>query len=472
MDNILTKTQAIENLSKNNGYNPQENDLDKIPPFPLDIFPKTIQDIIIEGNKRLSFPIDFLAASILYSFSVAIGNTYELEQIENVWSETCVLWIAIIGDVSVNKSHPLKWAMGSLFDFQEKAHKDFMWDWEQYQNNIAKPHKERDPSIEKPVKVKCLLSDFTQEVIAETHQNNPKGLGVWTDEIMTWLRNFNRYKKGTGSEEQTWLSIWSKAPLIVDRRGSGSYFVKQPFISVIGTTQTENARELCEGSKKQNGFFERFLVVFPDNLKKQPWSEEHFSSSYKSQLNKYISHYLHKQYIEFDNQNKPPEFIDFDNTTLVYSTRAKDIIYKWQKNNTDRINKAENYRYKALWGKVETYLVRFCLLLQLIDDVANDVKPCEVSETTALKAIKLANYFEKNSLKVIKIEEESTPIDTLPTNLKKWYSDLPNEPFKTKIAIDLGKKYGITERSIHNYFNNKKPVLFEKISHGLYGKLW
>ncbi|MDY0200850.1 MAG: DUF3987 domain-containing protein [Tenuifilaceae bacterium] len=468
MDNILDKTRAIENLTQPNGCKLQESEPDKVPPFPLDVFPKTIQDIIIEANKRLSFPTDFLAVSILYSFSVAIGNTYQLEQIKDVWYETCVLWIAIIGDVSVNKSHPLKWAMGPLFEFQEQTRNDFKRSWEQYQNNQVKPNKERDPSIEKPVEIKCLLSDFTQEVIAETHENNLKGLGVWTDELMTWLRNFNRYKKGTGSEEQTWLSIWSKAPLIVDRRGSGSFFVKQPFISVIGTTQTENARELCEGSKKQNGFFERFLIVFPDNLKKQPWSEELFSNSYKSQLNKYIDHYLQKQYIEYDNPNKPPKVIDLDNATLRYSLEAKDIIFKWQLVNTERINKADNYRYKALWGKVETYLVRFCLLLQLIDDVANDKKPFEISEPIAHKAIKLAKYFEKNSLKIIRLEEESTPLDVLPIIQKKWYNKLPSTPFQTSEAVSIAKIFGIAERTCKKHLLKKE--LFSKINHGLYEK--
>ena len=179
---------------------------------------------------------------------------------------------------------------------------------------------------------------------------------------------------------------------------------------------------------------------------------------------------MQKEYIELDNPNNPPKFIDFDNTTLVYSTQAKDIIYKWQQHNTDRINKAENYRYKALWGKVETYLVRFCLLLQLIDDVANDVEPCEISETIARKAIKLADYFEKNSLKVIRLEEDSTPVDVLPALQKKWYNELPCEPFQTAKAVALAKKFGIAERTCKKHLLKKE--LFNKINHGLYEKLF
>ena len=47
--------------------------------FPVEAFPKGIQDIIIETHRVLKYPLDFIAASILYTASVAIGNTCKIE---------------------------------------------------------------------------------------------------------------------------------------------------------------------------------------------------------------------------------------------------------------------------------------------------------------------------------------------------------------------------------------------------------
>ena len=44
--------------------------------FPIDVFPQTIQDIIIDLNKAQGLPVDFVSASMLFAVSTAIGNTH------------------------------------------------------------------------------------------------------------------------------------------------------------------------------------------------------------------------------------------------------------------------------------------------------------------------------------------------------------------------------------------------------------
>ena len=53
-------------------------------PFPVDVFPKAVQEIISATNESLNFPIDFIGASMLYAVSVSIGNTHKVE-IKNGW---------------------------------------------------------------------------------------------------------------------------------------------------------------------------------------------------------------------------------------------------------------------------------------------------------------------------------------------------------------------------------------------------
>lgn len=47
--------------------------------FPVEAFPEPLQQIILETNANLNFPIDFIGASLLYAVSVAIGNTHKVE---------------------------------------------------------------------------------------------------------------------------------------------------------------------------------------------------------------------------------------------------------------------------------------------------------------------------------------------------------------------------------------------------------
>src|SRR5680860_1097697 len=74
-------------------------------PFPVEVFPEPIQEIITATNESLNFPIDFIGASILYAVSVSIGNTHRVEIMKG-WEESAVLYLSLVGRAGTNKSHP------------------------------------------------------------------------------------------------------------------------------------------------------------------------------------------------------------------------------------------------------------------------------------------------------------------------------------------------------------------------------
>ncbi len=80
-------------------------------PFPIDVFPDIIQDIINETNDKLKYPIDFIASSLLYAVSVATGNTHRIEIIKG-YEQSAVVYIMIVSDSGTNKSEPLKFPTG------------------------------------------------------------------------------------------------------------------------------------------------------------------------------------------------------------------------------------------------------------------------------------------------------------------------------------------------------------------------
>ncbi len=52
--------------------------------FPVSIFPQPMQHIITELHECQSFPIDYVAASMLTAIAVGIGNTH-LVQVKSGW---------------------------------------------------------------------------------------------------------------------------------------------------------------------------------------------------------------------------------------------------------------------------------------------------------------------------------------------------------------------------------------------------
>ena len=52
-----------------------------------------------------------------------------------------------------------------------------------------------------------VVSDVTQESLGKVLSHNPHGVCLYSDELASWLKNFERYNKG--SEEQFWLSLFN-----------------------------------------------------------------------------------------------------------------------------------------------------------------------------------------------------------------------------------------------------------------------
>ena len=132
--------------------------------FPVDVFPKQIQQIINETNKCLDFPIDFIGAAILSAISIATGNTHKVK-VKNDWIEvTAVIYIALVGKAGTNKTHPLKYALNPIHNKDKHTYKEYEIknkEYEQFQKLPANEKKERcnDEPI-KPIIEKYIVSQI------------------------------------------------------------------------------------------------------------------------------------------------------------------------------------------------------------------------------------------------------------------------------------------------------------------------
>lgn len=429
--------------------------------FPVEVFPLPIQQVITATNENLNFPIDFIGASLLYAVSVAVGNTHSIE-VKKGFQQSAVLYLAIVGRAGTTKSHPLSFALQPIVEQDKRTFRQYEQQRQEYEQAVSLPKKEREQQAidepTKPVWQKFLLSDFTPEALAEVHKFNKRGIGVYVDELAGWFKNFNRYNKG--SEMEFWLTQWSGKPINIDRKTGEPVFIPLPFISVAGTIQQGILNELAKDSRTQNGFIDRILFVIPDNIKKEYWSETDLPPIVSENWESIISNLLSLSVTNDDTLNPSPEVLKF-------TPEAKQVLFEWQKANTDQCNDAENEVLSGIFSKMDMYILRLSLILEMMRFACSESSKQAVSIEAVQGAVKLVEYFKSSAVKVNSILSNASPLDKHPADKQALYNALP-DTFTTEIGKHIAEQFKVAERTF-KYFLNEKD-LFTRTSRGEYEK--
>ena len=255
-------------MSQHNSFSENTN---IVLPFPVDAFPEQIKEIILATNRCLNYPIDFTGTSMLFAASVAIGNTYKIKVCEG-WIDSPVLFVANIGLPNTMKTHPMSFAVKPFLEMQNELYQIYLKAKEKYEFEMNLKQQKREElnlNPKKPVCRKFILMDFTSEALAKVHNENPRGVGVYCDELGSWWGSFNRYSKG--ADEQLWLSIWNGISWMKDRTNV-ELTIRNPYVPVGGSTQPSNLSQFCNSSASSSGLVDRFLFAYPERLKKPYWS--------------------------------------------------------------------------------------------------------------------------------------------------------------------------------------------------------
>ncbi len=457
LNNPETIINHVEQLQKDLSVEKKQ----KTNPFPVEVFPATVQEIIKATNEDLNYPIDFIGASILYAISVSIGNTHRVEIMKN-WQENAVLYLSIVGRPGTNKSHPFSFALKPIECRDNLNYQKYQKEKQLYDNISALTKKEREQQgYDEPVKPiweQHLVTDFTPEALTDVHKFNKRGIGVYTDELASWFKNFNRYNKG--SEEQFWLSVWSGKPIRINRKTSEPTYIPLPFISVAGTIQPGILNELAE-NRTENGFLDRLLFVVPDNLKKNYWSETELSPDIVENWHTIISTLLDVSIIQDEAKNPQPKILRF-------TPKAKQRLFQWQRELTDLSNKPENEAISGIYAKIEMYALRLALILEMTRYACNESDKQAVGVESVEGAINLVEYFKNSAVKVHLIISNTNPLEKYPADRKALYEVLP-DTFTTERGLQVAKDMGIPERSLKRFLNENE--LFKRIRRGEYEKL-
>ena len=431
--------------------------------FPLHVFPPQFQKVARESADGLNFPLDFIAGSMMFAAAVAIGGTHCVK-IKEGWNEYPQFYLAIVGKAGTNKSHPMSFAMKALFQHDGEQHRIFKQQYSEYQQLLSLSKKEREEQgvseqPEPPRQKRFVVSDVTPEGLAFIHEQNKRGLCLYADELKSWVNNFNRYTKG--SEEQFWLSNFSGKPIIIDRRSvESSVFVGRSLISVIGSIQLMQLRDLAKGDKGYNGFLDRILFLVPRRLQKEYWNINDVEPNIKNQWAATITELINLESVTDEHGEPIP-------TVLHYTPEARKRLFEWQRYNTDLCNSELDERVGGIYAKLEIYTSRFALVLQLIRWVYREADKSSVDITSVEGAIALTEYFRVSVNKVVDYIY-GCDSEKLSEAQRQLINALP-ESFTTAQGVEIAQRCGVPERTFKRFIGN--TLFFRREKQGQYTKV-
>jgi len=356
-------------------------ELEKTPLLPIENLPVFIQEFINEYVEVYNVPRDYIAASVLFSTALAIGNKLELK---TKYDNIPLLWLAIVGNVSSGKTEPLKTCLSYFTNKDNAAFKDYQINLSNYNAYIelSKKDKANTEPVEQPRYFQYLLNDYTPEALYNVHTINNRGLCIYRDELKGWLDDFGRYSKS--GEQSTMLSTFYRQAMQINRASKEPIFIDKPCIYISGGIQPDILPDLAKENRAENGFLSRFMFAYPDIANKQPYSKNKLNTDTLLNYHKYLS--------VLDNLTN---IVD-----LELSNEAETIYSNWYNDNAEKTNNEPTGYLKGVYGKLDVIVLRLAIVVHGMNIVCNKNTSREISATNMQTAIQLIEYFRATALKV------------------------------------------------------------------------
>ncbi len=274
--------------------------LPPVEPFPLEIYPAPVAQLVRHGARSIGCPPDFLAMAVLPVAGAAIGRSASL-LLKNRYFASASIYAACVGLPGDGKSpavsvvaSPMRQIDAANFAQWQEDKLTFEADKEAYEaaaksakwaRKYAEPDEEGGepeppdlpPKPSPPVMERCLVGDITVEAMDAIMEQNPRGLLQVLDEASSLMTSMNQYRGGKGSDRQWYMSTWSGEPRTVDRKGNADNVpirVPHPLLGIVGGIVPDMVGSFCDERGRHDGFIDRFLFAYPDPVPKTGWREE------------------------------------------------------------------------------------------------------------------------------------------------------------------------------------------------------
>lgn len=360
--------------------------------FPVDALPPVVADWVEVTSRSLSVSPGLVGTAAWPVFGSAIGESRVLRPGD--WVVRPIMWSGIIAGVSVRKTPTVGRAAAPLRRVQEALDRD-------HDARVA-AWKKDDPKGRgpEPTPMDLILDDYTTEALSGALVAHPRGILLIQDELAGFIGAMGQYKNGGGADRSRHLSLWAGDPWRTARIGRRAA-IQHPHVSVVGGIQPDVIHRLLDG---RDGLGSRFLLCY------QPRGRKHIADPVPIELT-----YRYNDVVEDLYRLTPAQFPQKDG-----GVRLVPNELKWAAGALDAYEKHLERLYAEqaditlpgalgeYWGKLEMYLVRFCIVLTELWHVAEGHEEA-VTVDIVNAAAALVDYYKSQGVIVFETGVASPP---------------------------------------------------------------
>jgi putative DNA primase/helicase len=263
--------------------------------FDFALLPATLRPWAEDICERVQCPGDYVGVSIMAAAGSLIGRRVGMRPQERTdWTVFPNQWAILVGRPGLLKSPAMETALAPLKRLQAKAAEEFEVVLAEYDRSAAaaklrsdaamgaaRKRLAKDPTAtineddlavampEQPALTRYLVNDSTAQALAELLRQNPNGLLIHRDEMVSLLASLDR--EDNAEARGFYLTGWAgDSSCIVDRIGRGmNLHVPAVCLSLLGSTQpgrlSSYLASAVRGGSGDDGLMQRFgLLVWPD----------------------------------------------------------------------------------------------------------------------------------------------------------------------------------------------------------------
>lgn len=264
-------------------------------PFDFELLPGALRPWIADIAERMQCPPDYPAVAAMVALAAVVGRQVAIRpKARDDWSVVPNLWGAVIGRPALLKTPALQEPLRMIGALEAQARDEFEQgkrereadellreaDIRASKNEIAKALKDGKRDLARgyaldvtaeanpPIRRRYLTQDTTIEKLGELLRDNPRGVLVFRDELVGFLKTLDQ--EGREGSRAFFLESWNgTGSYTFDRIGRGTVEVEAACVSIIGAIQPGPFKDYMVGAVAggagDDGLVQRFqMAVWPD----------------------------------------------------------------------------------------------------------------------------------------------------------------------------------------------------------------
>ena len=341
-------------------------------------------------------PIEVPLVGFLSLLAICVGRSQALE-VKSSWQEAGNIYIALVGDSGVGKSHCFNVMLKPVWDEDFGRKQEWEAAMADYHEIMDARSKDKSAALfeppSKPVRVQHLIEDATIEAIGQTMSENPRGLLWVVDELAGLIGSLDRYSSGKSDSgvKSRLISAYDSLPWKTSRSDRDkNQSSSATFLSITSTTQPEILKELFSRRDALSGFLPRFIFIMTKRRRPSFLTDEVFTG--QAMLEKIAKHLLAWEMKQDNGQPMPHK--------IKLSSAAYSLFKDWHNQKAGQAWEHEGIE-QMISPKLTTQVLHLALLLHCLKAALEGTDSLtELTGDTMREAIALGDWIGVHQMRV------------------------------------------------------------------------